>query len=80
MAKMCEAAISGELTTARQIHLNLLKLHQLMFLEPNPVPVKWALHQMGKIDTGIRLPLLPMSESLRANLHNELLQLGLVNT
>jgi 4-hydroxy-tetrahydrodipicolinate synthase len=45
MSEMCEAAITGDLTTARKIHLNLLKLHQMMFLEPNPVPVKWALHQ-----------------------------------
>ena len=49
-----------------------------MFVEPNPIPVKWALHEMGKIDSGIRLPLLPMSVSLRENLKNELIQVGLI--
>jgi len=78
MSLLCEAAIQGDLVTARAIHLKLLKLHQLMFVEPNPIPVKWALHEMGKIDSGIRLPLLPMSDSLRENLKNELIQLGLI--
>jgi 4-hydroxy-tetrahydrodipicolinate synthase len=78
MSLLCEAAIQGNLVTARAIHLKLLKLHQLMFVEPNPIPVKWALHEMGKIDPGIRLPLLPMSDSLRENLKNELIQLGLI--
>ena len=78
MSVMCEAAISGDLMVAREIHLRLLKLHQLMFVEPNPIPVKWALHEMKKMDSGIRLPLLPMSESLRENLKNELTLLGLL--
>lgn len=79
MSQLCEAAITGDLSKARQIHLELLKLHQMMFMEPNPIPVKWALHLMGKIESGIRLPLLPMSQNLREPLKQELQAIGLIH-
>jgi 4-hydroxy-tetrahydrodipicolinate synthase len=78
MSKLCEAAVSSDLETARQIQFRLLKLHQMMFMEPNPIPVKWALHQMGIIESGIRLPLTPLSESLRQPLQDELVKVGLI--
>lgn len=78
MSQLCEAAIGGELIQARDIQFRLLKLHQMMFIEPNPIPVKWALHQMGIIETGIRLPLTPLSENLRRPMQDVLRQAGLI--
>ncbi len=61
MHELCAAAMAGELATAIEINNRLLPLHNKLFVEPNPVPVKWALEQMGKIPSGIRLPLVPMA-------------------
>ncbi|MDA8095395.1 MAG: 4-hydroxy-tetrahydrodipicolinate synthase [Betaproteobacteria bacterium] len=63
MHEMCEAAFSGQLETAKAINERLLELHQKLFVEANPIPVKWALEQMGLIGGGIRLPLTPLSAS-----------------
>lgn len=60
--EMCQAAFAGNVARAREINNSLLPLHQKLFVEPNPIPVKWALHQMGLIPPGIRLPLTWMSE------------------
>jgi len=72
MHKMCVAAFNGELARAREINSMLLPLHQKLFVEANPIPVKWALTEMGLIDSGIRLPLTPLStphhETIRAAL------------
>ena len=54
------------------------QLHQMMFIEPNPIPVKWALNEMGVIDKGIRLPLTPLSENLRQPLREVLRKTGLI--
>lgn len=78
MSKLCEAAVLGQLETAREIQFQLLPLHQLMFIEPNPIPVKWALHEMGMIAPGIRLPLTPLSQSIQATLVKNLAKLGFV--
>ena len=78
MSKLCEAAVLGQLETAREIQFQLLSLHQLMFIEPNPIPVKWALHEMGMIAPGIRLPLTPLSQSIQATLVKTLAKLGFV--
>jgi 4-hydroxy-tetrahydrodipicolinate synthase len=70
MHNMCAAAFAGELSTARKINQALFPLHKKLFIEANPIPVKWVLHQMGRIGGGIRLPLTPLStahhEALRA--------------
>lgn len=58
---MCAAALAGDVKAAREINFKLLPLHQKLFVEANPIPVKWALAQMGMIGAGIRLPLTPMS-------------------
>jgi 4-hydroxy-tetrahydrodipicolinate synthase len=78
MSALCTAAITGDLSQARALQFKLLNLHQLMFTESNPIPVKWALHQMGMMESGIRLPLIPLSESHRQTLHDELHRLGLL--
>ena len=62
MHEMCQAAISNDATTARAHDLKLKALHRDLFVESNPIPVKWCLHQMGLIPEGIRLPLTPLAE------------------
>jgi 4-hydroxy-tetrahydrodipicolinate synthase len=79
MASLCTAAITGELALARELQFKLLHIHQMMFVEPNPIPVKWALHEMGIIDQGIRLPLLPLSENLHRPMQEVLRKAGLLN-
>ncbi|PTQ87017.1 4-hydroxy-tetrahydrodipicolinate synthase [Nitrosomonas ureae] len=61
MHEMCMAALSGEINTARSLNNKLLRLHTDLFVEANPIPVKWAVTQMGLINSGIRLPLTPLS-------------------
>jgi 4-hydroxy-tetrahydrodipicolinate synthase len=61
MHEMCAAALAGDEATARGINDRLMPLHQKLFLESNPIPVKWAMQQMGLIEDGIRLPLTPFS-------------------
>lgn len=60
MHAMITAALSGDKDLAEKINAELMPLHQTLFLESNPIPVKWALNAMGKIGIGIRLPLLPL--------------------
>jgi 4-hydroxy-tetrahydrodipicolinate synthase len=61
MAEMCKAALNGENARAIEINNSVLELHSKLFVEPNPVPVKWALAEMGKMPPGLRLPLAPLS-------------------
>jgi len=61
MAQCCEAAVSGDEARARELDETLAPLNRKLFLEANPIPVKWALNQMGLIGPGIRLPLTPLS-------------------
>jgi len=60
MSELCKAALAGDAKTARAIHLKLLALHKYLFAEANPIPVKWALQELGRIEGGIRLPLTPL--------------------
>lgn len=62
MHEMCDAAIAGDAKHAAEINSRLAALHQALFLEANPIPVKWALAEMGHISPGIRLPLTSFSE------------------
>jgi len=61
MHELCEAAMSGQIARAIEINNRVLSLHSKLFVEPNPVPVKWALTEMGKMPSGLRLPLAPLS-------------------
>jgi 4-hydroxy-tetrahydrodipicolinate synthase len=61
MQDMCAAALAGDEKTARAINARLMPLHRDLFVEANPIPVKWVLQQMGRIGGGIRLPLTPLS-------------------
>ncbi|MCW8875101.1 MAG: 4-hydroxy-tetrahydrodipicolinate synthase, partial [Gammaproteobacteria bacterium] len=72
MHEMCAAALAGDRARASAINDKLVLLHRDLFVESNPIPVKWALHEMGLIPAGIRLPLTPLSavhhEKVRAAL------------
>ena len=61
MHEMCAAALAGDVARARQINARLLGLHRHLFVEANPIPVKWAVSRMGLMEAGIRLPLTPLS-------------------
>ena len=66
MHEMCAAALAGNAELAAELDAKLLPLHQKLFVEPNPIPAKWALQVMGRIPAGLRLPLVPLSPSLHA--------------
>lgn len=61
MADMCAAALAGRLADARATNARLMPLHTKLFVEANPIPVKWALAEMGLIGPGLRLPLTPLA-------------------
>lgn len=72
MNEMCMAAVQGDTDRAKALDQRLAPLHEALFCEANPIPVKWALYEMGRIERGIRLPLTPLDpqyhEQLRAAL------------
>lgn len=77
MHEMCVAAFAGNLQAAREINNKLLGLHRHLFVEANPIPVKWACAELGLIEKGIRLPLTPLSIQHHAIVRNALQQAGL---
>jgi 4-hydroxy-tetrahydrodipicolinate synthase len=79
MHDMCAAALAGDANTAHAINEDLSALHQDLFVEANPIPVKWALSEMGIIPDGIRLPLTVLSEPYHQTLRNALTQAGVLN-
>ncbi len=76
MHEMCAAALAGEEARATEINDRLMPLHQNLFLESNPIPVKWALYEMGLIPAGIRLPLTPLSDTHHAPLRQAMKSAG----
>jgi 4-hydroxy-tetrahydrodipicolinate synthase len=76
MHQMCAAALVGDVKKARELNLKLLPLHQKLFVEANPIPVKWALAEMGMIEPGLRLPLSPLSEKLHQTVREALHEAG----
>ena len=78
MARLCALAMAGNATHAAALQLKLLELHKSMFVEANPIPVKWALARMGKIKSGIRLPLVPLSKAAQSQVESALQNLGVI--
>jgi 4-hydroxy-tetrahydrodipicolinate synthase len=78
MAQLCEAALAGDLRTARAINTRLLPLHFGLFVEANPIPVKWALARMGRIEGGIRLPMTPLEPGHHARVSDALRRSGVL--
>ena len=78
MSEVCAAAIAGDAARAEELNAQVANLHNILFCESNPIPVKWALHDMGLIGTGIRLPLTPLAEQYRAPLHEALVEASVI--
>jgi len=78
LQKVYLSAMSGQSDLAKELNKKLESLHEHLFLEANPIPVKWALHKMGKCHKGIRLPLLVLSEEYQSVILTDLEKLGLV--
>jgi 4-hydroxy-tetrahydrodipicolinate synthase len=72
MQKMCQAVLGGELDEAKALDEGLRALHRDLFVEANPIPVKWALSDMGLIEEGIRLPLTWLSQRYWGTVHSAL--------
>lgn len=77
MQNLCEAALAGNKPLSEQLNAVLMPLHENLFLEANPIPVKWALHEMGLIASGIRLPLLPLDAKHHETVRNALRHAGI---
>ena len=78
MHELCAAALRGDEQTARRLNEALMPLHKALFIESNPIPVKWALMEMGLIADGIRLPLTPLSARCHDAVHGALRQCGML--
>jgi 4-hydroxy-tetrahydrodipicolinate synthase len=76
MADLCAAAMAGDGRRASAIHMRLLGLHRQLFVEANPIPVKWALARMGKIGPALRLPLVALSDAYHPALEAALREAG----
>jgi 4-hydroxy-tetrahydrodipicolinate synthase len=79
MHEMCFAALNGEVARAREINLQLLGLHRNLFVEANPIPVKWAVARMGLMKNTLRLPLTPLSPTAYAKVEAAMRQAGVLN-
>ncbi|MPZ43047.1 MAG: 4-hydroxy-tetrahydrodipicolinate synthase [Betaproteobacteria bacterium] len=78
MHEMCVAAIAGDTRRARELNARLIPLHKALFVEPSPIPVKWAVRELGLIEPGIRLPLTPLSTSCHDVVRNAMRQAELI--
>ena len=78
MSELARAALDGNLARAREINNQLLPLHFKLFVEPNPIPVKWALQRMGRIAGGIRLPMVPLGAALQPVVEAALKEAGVL--
>ena len=77
MHQMCAAALVGDVKRARELNMRLFPLHQRLFLEANPIPVKWALAEMGLIEGGLRLPMSPLAEKFHQSVREALHEAGI---
>ena len=78
MHELCIAAMAGKVAEAVEINNRMLPLHFKLFLEPNPVPVKWAMQEMGLIPSGIRLPLVPLAKEYQDSVRVALRESGVL--
>ena len=78
MHAMCAAALAGDRTKAKEIDARVAGLHRDLFLEANPIPVKWALSEMARVDKGIRLPLTWFSADFHSQLRSSMQQADLL--
>ncbi len=77
MRALCDAALAGDAREAARLQLQLLSLHQALFVEPSPAPTKWALERLGRCGRAVRLPILPLGEAGQAAVEAALRGAGL---
>jgi len=78
-AEFHAAWAAGDHAQAQAINDRLMPLHDALFVESNPVPAKYALELLGRVQPGLRLPLVPLSEASEKRVHDALVQVGLLN-
>jgi 4-hydroxy-tetrahydrodipicolinate synthase len=78
MQALCAAALAGDAREASRLHLQLLRLHLALFVEPSPAPTKWALQRLGRCGAAVRLPILPLGEAGQAVVTAALSEAGLI--
>lgn len=78
VSQVCAAMLDGNIALAEEMNDKISKLNNILFCESNPIPVKWALYEMGMIGTGVRLPLTPLAEQYRTPLREELKAAGII--
>ena len=78
MHEMCMAALNGDAALTRQLNARLGTLNKFLFIESNPIPVKWAVAEMGLTQLGYRLPLTSLSEQHHAVVRSSLKDVGLI--
>jgi 4-hydroxy-tetrahydrodipicolinate synthase len=78
MHDMCVAALNGEIAKAREINFRLLGLHLDLFVEANPIPVKWAVARMGMMQNFLRLPLTPLTAASQPVVEKAMRQAGVI--
>ena len=78
MSKICATALDGNMTLCFELNEHLMPLHQQLFVESNPIPVKWAAYKIGLLNDEIRLPLTRLSEQYRSDLEEVLQKLKLL--
>ena len=78
MREMCEFALAGDAQSAKSVNDRLAALHEGLFVESNPIPVKWALQEMGLISSGIRLPLTRLSSEHHDTVRQALREAGVL--
>lgn len=76
MHELCMAAVRGDVPLVRQLNARLCELNRVLFLEANPIPVKWAVAEMGLTSLGYRLPLTPLDTQFHATVRNALIEAG----
>ncbi|WP_370869353.1 4-hydroxy-tetrahydrodipicolinate synthase [Variovorax ginsengisoli] len=79
MHELCVAALAGDVATAMRIQFELMPLHRHLFVEPNPIPVKWALARLGRCGGALRLPLTTLSEGVQPMVETALRDAGLLS-
>ena len=78
ISQICSLNLSDQFDDAKELNFILQNLYELLFIESNPIPVKWMLNQMGRIQSGIRLPLIPFNQVFHEKTINEMIKLKLI--
>ena len=78
ISQICSLNLSDQLDDAKELNAVLQNLYELLFIESNPIPVKWMLNKMGRIQSGIRLPLIPFNQVFHEKTINEMIKLKLI--